>query len=83
MERAEKILNEKWAEIVDKPNFVCAIGGSKEVDGVDTGEECIVIHVAKKIGKEDLKPDELMPTSLGGIPTDVREGIPKLVAIDD
>ena len=80
--RVDDILNEKWAEIVDKPHFVCALAGCKEVAGVDTGEECVVVYVTKKIVKENMDPADLIPVSLGELPTDVREGIPKMVAVN-
>jgi hypothetical protein len=45
--------------------------GSKEVDGVPTGEPVIRVHVRRKRAAVDVPAEELIPGLLDGVPTDV------------
>ncbi|MGH7528262.1 MAG: trypsin-like peptidase domain-containing protein [Gemmatimonadales bacterium] len=53
------------------PNVVEVGIGIKETDGVLTGEGCIKIVVTEKKSERDLDPDEILPKTVEGIPTDV------------
>jgi len=45
--------------------------GTKFTEGVETATKCVRFYVIEKIGKNALSADELLPTHIDGIPTDV------------
>lgn len=47
--------------------------GHKIVAGKDTGELCVTVLVKKKIAKSELSSKDLIPKTVDGIPTDVKE----------
>jgi len=47
--------------------------GHKIVAGKDTGEFCVTVLVRKKVAKSELSSKDLVPRTVDGIPTDVRE----------
>lgn len=47
--------------------------GHKIVAGKDTGDLCVTVLVKKKVAKSDLLSKDLIPKSVDGIPTDVKE----------
>lgn len=47
--------------------------GHKFVAGKDTGELCVTVLVKKKTAKAELLSKDLVPQTVGGIPTDVKE----------
>jgi len=55
------------------PNFVGISGylHKKIVKGKVTDVDCIRIYVSKKVPKEELKPEEIMPSEIEGLPTDL------------
>lgn len=60
--------------IMGKPNVVKAFAGTKVVNGVDTGEPCVVVGVKKKVDSKELSDDDLVPSVLpDGVITDVIE----------
>jgi len=67
--------------IMGKPNVVVAYAGTKIVDGVDTGEPCVVVGVKNKVNKEDLSEEDLIPSVLpDGVITDIIE-FPEILAV--
>ncbi len=58
-----------------------AVGvGVKEIDGVLT--PAIRVHVVQKIAKELLRPEDLIPKEISGVPTDVIESPPATIYTD-
>ncbi len=47
--------------------------GFKHVNGKDTGRPAIVVKVEQKRPRSEVKPSELIPAAIEGIPTDVKE----------
>jgi len=47
--------------------------GHKIVAGKDTGELCVTVLVKKKVAKAELLSKDLIPQTVDGIPTDVKE----------
>src|SRR5262245_16912757 len=47
--------------------------GHKVTGGVDTGDRAIVVLVERKLPLSELSPQEVVPTEISGIPTDVQE----------
>ncbi len=48
-------------EFLKKKNVTIVKQGTKIVSGVDTGQPCLVIGVSKKIAKQQLKTEDLIP----------------------
>lgn len=72
--KEEFLANELPREIIlDKPNVIMVCAGTKIVDGVDTGEPCIVVGVRKKESEEALSAEEMIPAEVDGAITDVIE----------
>src|SRR5204862_5919812 len=63
------------------PSHVHAVG----VGGKNDGEEsAVIVYVTRKLPEEAIPPDEMVPASVNGIPTDVVESpIPRLAACTD
>jgi hypothetical protein len=59
----------------DEPvtNVVGVGSGVKWKDGEATGEPAVLILVSNKVGKEDLAKEDLVPTKVGDVKTDVLE----------
>jgi len=60
------------------PNVVGFYYGRKFTNGVDTGENSIVVQVTKK---QKVKLEDSIPPTIGGIQTDVVEAIEKVFAL--
>jgi len=56
-----------------KPNVNGVGVGHKIVAGKDTGDLCVTVLVKKKVAKSELLGKDLIPTTIDGIPTDVKE----------
>ncbi len=55
------------------PN-VAGVGiGTKIINDISTERKCIKIYVQKKVSRNKLKKNELIPGKLNGIETDVEE----------
>jgi len=60
-------------EILSKPHVIGVGTGYKVSNGVRTGELCLVTLVRRKMPLAGLSPQEVVPKSLNGVPTDVIE----------
>lgn len=68
----------KHAELLNIPGVTCVYPGTRLVNGVDTGEECMIVGVVEKKPLDQISPENRIPRRLGKIvPTDVVE-IPRL-----
>jgi len=66
----------KWEKRLLKLANVTGVGiGRKYVKGKPTNETCIVVFVSRKLPKEALKPQDLVPAEIEGVKTDVREAV--------
>ncbi len=67
-------IKEKWeSKLLSYPNVVGVAVGLCQRKGKYTDEKCIVVYVKKKIDPAYLKPEEIIPEELDGIPVDVQE----------
>lgn len=71
-------MNEVTKELFKKPNVVMVGKGKKIIKGVNTGRDCIVVGVVKKMSIEEMNREDIIPSrvfmgSLKGIETDVVE----------
>ena len=53
------------------PNVLQVSVGTKEVNGVDTGELCYTVLVKRKRSEKKLDPKEIIPAEIEGFKTDV------------
>jgi hypothetical protein len=67
-------VKQKWEKRLLKLANVTGVGiGKKYVKGKPTNETCIVVFVTRKLTKEALKPQDIVPAEIEGVKTDVRE----------
>lgn len=64
--------------LMNKPNVIAISEGTKVVNGIDTGEKCVVIEVEKKVPLSELSSSELIPKFLSDneTKTDIIESFP-------
>ncbi len=60
-------------ELMSKANVVGVGVGFQQQGGERTGELALVVMVKKKVPLEQLAPEDVIPTSLEGVPVDVQE----------
>lgn len=59
--------------LLSKPNVVGVGIGYRIERGQETDTAAIVVMVSRKFPANQLKPDELIPSTIEGIPVDVQE----------
>jgi len=60
-------------ELLSKPNVVGVALGTKITDNEDTGEQALTVLVETKVDPDLLSEDDLVPSSVGDVATDVQE----------
>lgn len=65
------LLHQHTHDLLNKSNVVATGIGYKTVAGKTTDELCVVCSVAQKLPSAKLTSNELIPTDLNGVPTDV------------
>ena len=73
MERARKIREKYEKELLKKPNVIGVGVGLKIKGGKVTDEPAIMVYVTRKLPKEHLSKEELVPEEIEGVKTDVVE----------
>lgn len=73
MQMAREAKQQNLAQLMQKPNVVACGVGYKEAAGQLTNELCVVVSVTKKVPVAQLAPSELVPKTVGEMPTDVQE----------
>ncbi len=76
MTKIDEIANKHYQELKHK-GALSVRPSTKFVDGKDTGEPSLAVFVLKKKPMTKLKPDEVIPSNIEGIRTDVVELAPK------
>ncbi|HYS37793.1 MAG TPA: hypothetical protein VEO01_19420, partial [Pseudonocardiaceae bacterium] len=59
------------AELMRYPNVVGVAEGVRTSDGRPTGEPCIVVYVTRKVPRQELRADEVLPEEIDGVCVDV------------
>jgi len=72
-ERIMAVLEEHRDNLLSKPNVVGVAVGFQRQANLSTQNLALVVMVETKIPPNSLAPDELIPTSLEGVPVDVQE----------
>jgi hypothetical protein len=70
---ARKILQEHSKELLSRTNVVATGVGLKVTGGQRTETPSIICSVQKRVPASSLSPQDLVPSELGGVPTDVIE----------
>ena len=71
--KISKILKLSEAKLLKKPNVVGVGIGEKIKDGKRTGRTCLKVYVEKKVAKEKLSKQDLVPPIIAEVETDVVE----------
>jgi len=71
----------KELNLLKKKNVESYFNGVKQIKGNSTGEPCIIVGVSKKESKNNLSKEDLIPSEIHGVKTDVIE-VPKMIALD-
>jgi hypothetical protein len=71
--RAQEVRRAYEQELLSKPNVVGIGVGVTEKGGQPTGEVGVVVLVDKKLPKDQLSPEDIIPSQIEGVPVDVKE----------
>jgi hypothetical protein len=71
--RAQAVKRAHAASLMQKANVVGVGVGVRQRGGAQTNEVVLVVMVRRKQPIEDLAPQDVIPTSLDGVPVDVQE----------
>jgi hypothetical protein len=71
LQRAIEVQARHTDALMEKPHVVGVAVGTKQVDGVDTGEMCLIVMVDEKVPDEQLNPEDRIPEEIDGVPVDV------------
>jgi hypothetical protein len=71
----------KKIKLLNKKNVESYFSGFKQVKGNSTQEKCIVVGVSEKKPAQDLNKEDLIPSKINGVKTDVIE-VPKMIVHD-
>ena len=71
--KEEKVVKKFTAELLQKRNVVMVGLGTKKVGGVDTGKVAMVVGVKQKLPLSELAAEDVVPTQIKGLVTDVIE----------
>lgn len=73
IEQLQQVKSRHQAALLQLPNVTGLGIGYKETGGQTTDELALIVHVAQKKPLAALKPAEVVPPQIEGIPTDVQE----------
>ena len=66
-------LDRQGPALMRYPNVVGVSEGTRIRGGMPTGERCVVVYVERKVPRDKLSPDEVLPSEVDGVPVDVVE----------
>lgn len=72
-QKAQAVKRTHEPDLLSRPNVVGVGVGYLRRAGKATGEIGIIVMVEKKVSPSHLKPRELIPAQLDGVPVDVQE----------
>jgi hypothetical protein len=64
------------ATLLRYPNVVAVAEGVRSRRGRPTGERCLVVYVSRKVPRAELRPNDVLPAEIEGVPVDVVEAGP-------
>lgn len=72
-ERAQAVKEAHEEALMQLPNVVGVGVGLRSRGGEYTGEVGLVVMVRRKVPRSALKPEEIIPSEIDGVPVDVQE----------
>lgn len=72
-ERVRAVKDAHEDELMARANVVGVGIGLRQKDGVPTNETALVVMVTRKVPLSQLKPEDVIPADLEGVPIDVQE----------
>jgi hypothetical protein len=72
-EKAQAVKDAYTGFLMSKPNVVGVGIGLHKVEGQRTGQVGLVVMVSHKVAKDLLRPEDVIPEQIDGVPVDVRE----------
>ena len=72
-ERVRAVKNAYEDELMARANVVGVGIGLRQKHGVPSNETALVVMVTRKVPRSQLKPEDVIPAELEGIPVDVQE----------
>jgi hypothetical protein len=61
------------ARLMQKANVIGVGVGFREQGGKSTDQVALVVNVTHKLPRDQLAPEDIIPTEIEGVPVDVRE----------
>jgi hypothetical protein len=71
IQHAQAVKRQHEADLLRKPNVVGVGVGFRTRGGKSTNEVCIVVSVKIKVAAAQLKHEDVIPSSIEGVPVDV------------
>ncbi len=71
--RVEAVKRAHAADLMKKANVVGVGVGLRQRKGASTGEVALVVMVRRKVPRDQLRPEDVIPDMLDGVPVDVQE----------
>lgn len=73
LERALRVKERHLAQLLSKANVISVGVGYRQRAGQLTGEVVLVVNVMRKLPLHQLRPEDVIPPILDGVPVDVQE----------
>jgi hypothetical protein len=73
VEKAQAVKEAYSGFLMSKPNVVGVGIGLQKAEGQRTGQIGLVVMVSRKVPREMLRPEEVIPEQIDGVPVEVRE----------
>jgi hypothetical protein len=73
VQRAVEVKTRNEARLLGLANVLSVGVGFRERHGQLTEEVVLVVSVARKVPRSQLRPDDIIPPAIEGVPVDVRE----------
>jgi hypothetical protein len=73
MEQAAAVRERHEADLLSKANVVGVGTGLRRKAGQATGDVAVVVMVDKKVPRDQLAPEDVVPAQIEGVPVDVQE----------
>jgi hypothetical protein len=73
VERAKLVKQARGEWLMSRPNVVGLGVGLRHAGGKRTDEIALVVMVSKKVPRQSLSPEDILPAEIDGVPVDVKE----------
>lgn len=73
VERASEVREAYESELLNRANVIGVGVGYRHKRGKLTPEVALIVMVRKKVPRAELAPEDVVPSSIEGVPVDVRE----------